>query len=238
MFGGRLTKTLFRGSRVQLALARLLGLYLDLALRSTRWTMEGGTNIAPYLAAGPVIVAFWHERLPLMPALWIMAMRANPDRRAAVLASRHRDGRFLGGVMARFGVRLVYGSTGTGKPGRPVRDRGGAAGLRALLAALEAGDAVVITPDGPRGPRRMAAPGTAQLGAMAQAPVVAASGQTRHRITLSSWDRMVLPLPFGRGALVCMPPIVVPRGQVGVALPQIEAALTAAAERADALCRS
>jgi lysophospholipid acyltransferase (LPLAT)-like uncharacterized protein len=72
---------------------------------------------------------------------------------------------------------------------------------------------------------------------MAQAPVVAASGQTRHRITLRSWDRMVLPLPFGRGALVCMPPIMVPRGEVGVALPRIEAALTAAAERADALCR-
>jgi hypothetical protein len=49
---------------------------------------------------------------------------------------------------------------------------------------------------------------------------------------------MVLPLPFGRGALVCMPPILVGRGQVGVALPQIEAALTAAAERADTLCRS
>jgi lysophospholipid acyltransferase (LPLAT)-like uncharacterized protein len=233
-----LTRRLLQGEFIQRAAARLLGLYLDLALRSTRWTIEGRSHIAPYLGDGAVIVAFWHERLPLMPALWAEARRANPQRRAAVLASRHRDGRFIGSVLGRFGVRVVHGSTGTIKPGSErVRDRGGAAGLRALLTALEDGEAVVITPDGPRGPRRVAAPGAAQLGALSQAPVVPASGQIRHRITLRTWDRMVLPLPFGRGALVCLAPVFVPPNGVSTSLPGIEAALTQAADRADALCQ-
>jgi lysophospholipid acyltransferase (LPLAT)-like uncharacterized protein len=228
MFAG-----LLKTERAQLWLARALGLYLDLVLRSTRWQFEGEAHIAPYLAQGPVIVAFWHERLPLMPALWARARARNPARAGAVLASRHRDGRFIGAVLGRFKLRVVYGSTGDGK-----KQRGGAASLRALLAALRAGDAVVITPDGPRGPRRVAALGTAQLAALSGAPVVPAASQIRPRLTLKSWDRMVLPLPFGRGVCVCLAPVFVPREAAASGLAAIECALSAAADRADLLCAS
>jgi lysophospholipid acyltransferase (LPLAT)-like uncharacterized protein len=215
--------------------AWLVGLYLDLALRSTRWTVEGSAHLAPYLAGGPVIVAAWHERLPLVPALWATARHANPSRRVAALASRHRDGQFVAGVLARFGVRVVHGSSGRTKPGATTkRDHGGAAGLRGLAAALSAGDAVVITPDGPRGPRRVAAPGVAQLSALSAAPVLVVSGQVRWRITLNTWDRMVLPLPFGRGALVCLPPVMAAEPTLAA----ITAALTQAANRADELCQT
>ncbi len=229
---------LLRRAAVQRAASAFLGTYLEWTLRSTRWTVEGAGHLEPFLAEGAVIVACWHERLPLAPALWLFARRRFPRREIATLASRHRDGRFIAAVMARFGVRAVLGSSGRAKPGQgPARDRGGAAGWRALLAALQAGQAVVITPDGPRGPSRVAAPGLGLLAAMAQAPMLAVAGQVRHRITLRSWDCMVLPLPFGRGALVCLPPIIVPPGQADASLPGLAAALTQAADRADALCR-
>ncbi len=179
-------------------------------------------------------MAGWHERLPLVPALWLRARSRYPKRPVAALASRHRDGRFLGAILGRFGVRMVHGSSDT--DGKRRRDRGGAAGLRALLAALDEGAAVVITPDGPRGPRRVAAPGVAQLAAMAQAPVLPVSGQVRWRVNLRSWDQMVLPLPFGRGVLVCGAPILVPAAGAAEGLPRIEAAMSAAADRADFLC--
>jgi lysophospholipid acyltransferase (LPLAT)-like uncharacterized protein len=232
-----MSSRLLKSQALQNAGARLLGLYLELALRSTRWRFEGQAHLAPFLPGGAVIVAVWHERLPLVPALWVGARRAYPGRPVAALASRHKDGRFLGAVLGRFGVRIVHGSTGHEKRSGRKRDRGGAAGLRALLAALKDDAAVVITPDGPRGPRRVAAPGVAQLAALAQAPVLAASGQVRWRFTLRSWDRMVVPLPFGRGVLVCEAPITVPPGQAAAFLPRIEAALTSAADRADQLCR-
>ena len=216
-----------------------LGLYLDLTLRSTRWTVEGAAHLAPYLSGGAVIVAVWHERLPLIPALWAPARRHNPDRGVAALASRHRDGRLIAGVLARFGVRAVHGSTTRRKPGSTrTRDAGGAAGLRGLVAALEAGDAIVITPDGPRGPRRVAAPGVALLSELTAAPVIAVAGAVRHRVVLRSWDRMVLPLPFGRGVLVCQPEIRGSGEAPGPALARISQAMTAAADRADMLCRA
>jgi len=46
---------------------------------------------------------------------------------------------------------------------------------------------------------------------------------------------MVLPLPFGRGVLVCEAPIRVPRQGWEASLPIIETALNAAADRADQL---
>ena len=224
---------------------RALGAYLRFALASTRWTLHGphaagDDALGPYILAKPAIFAFWHECLPLMPALWTRALRHRagmgaPRGRMHVLVSRHQDGRLIGRMMAGFGLDLVHGS-GT-KPGaRKGGQKGGAPSLRALLAVLAAGDQVVITPDGPRGPRREAAPGVAQLAALAGVPVIPCGAHlTRHRI-LPTWDRMVLPLPWGRGALVCGAPIPVPRAEWPGAVAPIAAALTDAADRARALC--
>ena len=83
----------------------------------------------------------------------------------------------------------------------------------------------------------MAAAGVAQLAAVSGAKVLPCSAQTSRRRTLRSWDRMVLPLPFGRGVLVCGPTIAVGRDGADAALPRIAEAMTAAADRADRLCR-
>jgi len=221
-------KRLLRGAWVQTALARLLGLYLGLALRSTRWTLEGEEHLAPFLAGGPLIVACWHQRLALMPALWLRARR-RPEARGRqifLLVSRHRDGRLIGTILRRFGLGVVLGST----------THGGAAGLKGSLDRLRQGAIIGIAPDGPQGPPRTPAPGVAALAALSGAPVLPCAAQITRRWTLRSWDRMVLPLPFSRGTLVCGPPILVPRGGWQAALPAITVALSAAAAQADRAC--
>lgn len=216
--------------------ARALGAYMRFALASTRWTLHGRDQIGPYLYADPAIFVFWHERLPLMPALWMLALRERKGRirgRMHILVSRHQDGRLIGEVMRGFGVELVYGSTARGP-----KQRGSVASVRALAAALQEGGQVGITPDGPRGPPRHAAPGAVQLASMTAAPVIPLAAQTSRRRVLPTWDRMVLPLPFGRGVLVCGPPITVPREGWEACLPRIEAALTRVTDEADTLCRA
>ena len=220
-------KRLLKSPGTQALLAAAMARYLAFALRTTRWTLHGEEHLARTLA-GPVIAAFWHERLPLMPALW---MRVRGSMRAHVLVSRHRDGRLIGEIMRRFGVSVAHGSTR-----RNGIERGGAAGMRAMLGLLGAGDHVVITPDGPRGPRRIAAPGVAQLAAVSGVAILPCAAQTTRRRVLPSWDRMVLPLPWGRGALVCLPAIAVGHEEWEAALPAIAAALTEAAALADRLC--
>jgi lysophospholipid acyltransferase (LPLAT)-like uncharacterized protein len=219
-------KRLLQHPATQAALAWLAGLYLLFALRTTHWVLDGAEHMAPHVANRALVAAFWHERLPLMPMLWLKARRMNPAQRMNVLISLHRDGQLIASVMRRFGVATVFGSS----------RRGGAAGMRAALPLLARGEHLVITPDGPRGPRRVAAAGVAQVAALSGAPVLPCAAQTSRRRVLRSWDRMVVPLPFGRGVLVCLPAISVPRDGWQDALPEIAAALTAAADRADRLC--
>lgn len=219
-------KRLGSAPATQWLLARLVYLYTRFAYATTRWRLEGAEHARPHIAGEPVIVAFWHELQPLMPMLWIRARREGSRARIHVLISHHRDGRFVSSVMAGFGIRNVIGST----------SRGGAAGFRNLCGLLAAGDHVAITPDGPRGPRRQAAPGVAQIAALSGVRVLPCAAQSTHRFRLSTWDRMVMPLPFGRAVIVCEPTIAVPRDGWEKALPEIAAAMTRAADRADREC--
>jgi hypothetical protein len=219
-------KSLLRTRHVQALLASLLGVYLAIALRTTRWTLLGQEHLAPHAGGAPAVLAFWHEFLPLMPGFALIA-RTLPGYRATpmhTLVSQHRDGRFIGSVVRRFGIEPILGSS----------SRGGAAGLRNLLAVLAKGEIVGITPDGPRGPRRQAAAGVAQLAALAAVPVLPCAAATRWRIQLDTWDRMPIPLPFGRGVLVCGQALTVPRDGWKEAMPAITEALNQVAGQAAA----
>jgi len=219
-------RRLIRHPVIQAALAKLTGLYLAFVARTTRWRLVGEEHARSFEGGGTAIAAFWHERLAVVPASWPKLRHRVPrgeEIRPHVLVSRHRDGRLIGAVAERFGAVMVYAST----------SRGGAIGLRALLRLLHDGELVMITPDGPRGPRREAASGVAHLAAASGVPVLPCAAATSGHILLHSWDRMMLPLPFGRGALVLGAPIAVPRGGAEAALPAIQAALTEACDRAD-----
>jgi lysophospholipid acyltransferase (LPLAT)-like uncharacterized protein len=230
-------KRLIRHPRTQAVFVAVLAGYLRLVYRTTRWTLLGADHIPAALLAPDgtprgCIIGFWHERLALMPMLWRL-VRASPEaaavrgiatRQPHVLISGHRDGRLIAEVIARLGLRTVVGST----------SRDGAAGAIGLMRLMLAGEYVAITPDGPRGPRRRAAAGVAQVAGLTRLPVVpAAAATTRHRL-FNSWDRFMLPLPFGRGVVVIGAPIMVPKREAEAMLPAIEAALTAACEAADA----
>jgi lysophospholipid acyltransferase (LPLAT)-like uncharacterized protein len=226
----------------QRAAAFVLAAYLRFALRTTRWVLDGGENLAPFTVSGGVVAAFWHECLPLMPALWMRVLQANPARDGRVLISLHRDGRFIADIMKRMRIGVVHGSTARARTHRAggekgARDNGGAAALRTLVTVLKQGNPVVLTPDGPRGPARVAAGGVAQMAALTGAPVLPCAARMRHHFRIPSWDRMIVPLPFGSGVLVCLPPIAVARDAWQPATAIITAALTQAADRAEALCR-
>jgi hypothetical protein len=142
------------------------------------------------------------------------------------LASGHRDGQLVAGVMARFGVGTISGSTG----------RGGHGAIRASRAALANGAVVVITPDGPRGPPMQAAPGAIRLARLSGAMIVPVSYATRRRVFLKTWDRFMVPLPFGTGAFVCGAPMSVPDSEdEEAARRRLESALNAAVREADRL---
>jgi len=221
-------KWLFRSRLAQNLLPILLQRYLWLVLHTTRWTLDGAENVAPLIAGAPGVVAFWHEYLPAMPALAMLARGAPASRLPPLhaLVSQHRDGQYIGAVLHRFRIEPVGGSS----------SRGGAAGSRRLLQLLGQGAVVCIAPDGPRGPRRVSAPGLAQIAAFANVAVLPCAAGTTRRVTLKSWDRMTIPLPFGRGFVVCGPRVPVSREAWREALPALDAGLNGVSDRLARLC--
>ncbi|MDE8346732.1 MAG: lysophospholipid acyltransferase family protein [Acidocella sp.] len=218
-------KKFYQTDRAQAGIAWAASLYVTLVARLTRWQVEGEAQFMAASREAPLILVFWHETLPAMPVLWLRAKALGMARGASVLASRHRDGRMIGEAVARMGIEVVAGSS----------SRGGAAGLRGMLRALEAGRLVGITPDGPRGPRRVAAAGAVQLAALSGVRILPCGAAISSGKTLRSWDGMRWPLPFGRGALVFGAPMTVAREAWQASLPEMVAALNAVTDRAAAL---
>jgi lysophospholipid acyltransferase (LPLAT)-like uncharacterized protein len=150
----------------------------------------------------PAIFAIWHNRLPLSLLMYRGYVRkfGYPNELAAIV-SASKDGAVVARVLEHFGVQPVRGST----------SRRGPQALLELTTWAKQGYDLAITPDGPRGPRY-----NVQLGAIAVAqltglPVIPTSYSVGWKITVKSWDRFQIPLPFTRAVMRFGEPLRVPR---------------------------
>jgi lysophospholipid acyltransferase (LPLAT)-like uncharacterized protein len=185
-----------RNPVIQAILAWLLAGWMRFCFATIRWTHENeGVAEQVWADGGGVLCAFWHSRIGLSPACWPLD-RAQP---AKALISLSPDGQFIARAVARQGFPAIRGSSSN--KDKADRAKGGAQALRDGLRQLKVG-ALAITPDGPRGPVREMAEGLPLLAKLSKAPVLFIGMSCRPAIRLSSWDRAVLPLPFGRGAIV------------------------------------
>jgi lysophospholipid acyltransferase (LPLAT)-like uncharacterized protein len=142
--------------------------------------------------SGRVIYAFWHECM-LVPSFRFR------KRDIHVLVSGHSDGRFIAGVLERLGFRTVVGSS----------KQGGAKAMRRMLRVSERSH-IVITPDGPRGPRRKVKSGVIYLAARTGLPIVPVGLACSNAWRAKSWDQLTIPKMFSRGRGVSAPPIFIP----------------------------
>lgn len=138
---------------------------------------------------GPIIWAFWHNRILMLP---IAYKRFCPMRKGSCLTSPSKDGAIIAGVMERFGVGHVRGSS----------SRRGSTALRELVTLLESGGDVAITPDGPRGPKYHLNPGIIKLAQLTGVPVMPIHIEYTRYWELKSWDAFRIPKPFSRVTVI------------------------------------
>lgn len=195
-----------RSPWVQTSAAWLFAQWLRVCLATTRWTRaDPEVTEQIWTAGGGVIVCFWHSRLTLAPAAWDLGRAQQPR----VLVSLSRDGEFLARAMEKIGFPAIRGSSA--KKDAPDKAKGGALAFREALRWIRGGGAVALTPDGPRGPAETMAEGAVMLARVSGAPVLLIGLASKPAITLDTWDRSQLPLPFARGSIVVDGPIRVDR---------------------------
>ena len=146
----------------------------------------------------PVIIAFWHNRIVTAAIFWDRFCR---PRRALTFISRSRDGQFMSDVAAHFGIKAARGSSSK---------YGVSAALAAIHGAHDEKLDLVITPDGPRGPRYEVQPGILRLAQVTRRPIVTVTTRLAWKKVLRSWDKFQVPLPFSHCELVTGEQITVP----------------------------
>ncbi|MCC7519240.1 MAG: lysophospholipid acyltransferase family protein [Verrucomicrobiae bacterium] len=173
--------------RIRNALIGRLGGLLVAALGATlRYRIRDTAAVTrPSPRKDPVIFAFWHHDLLLMPCF---ARRFLTRRPCVCLVSASKDGEMIAHVLHRFGLDAERGSS----------SRKGREAYRSLAEALECGTDVAITPDGPRGPRHHAHAGAAGLAVLSGCALVPIRWRAAWKIELPTWDRFVIPLPLSR----------------------------------------
>ncbi len=212
-------KALLKKRAVQRFLSWLAYVYIRFVYLTGRWRVVG---IDPAIVEGsrPLIVAFWHGRMLMMPCVRPRSMAFS------ILISRHGDGVLIADTISHFSVGAVQGST----------RRGGAEALREILRTLNDGTSIGITPDGPRGPRMRCAGAIADIARLSGVPILPATYSAKWRLILGSWDSFLLPLPFTRGVYVVGDPIdVAPDDDMPSTMSRLENALNELTRRADKL---
>ena len=185
---------------------RLAALLIYAAIRglavTIRFKMGEKSNFFSELPPEKAIFTTWHNRLALGLIIYHRYVtRRDRKRKLAALVSASRDGGLLTRILELFAVQPVRGSS----------SRRAAPALRELVAWGERGCDLVITPDGPRGPRYTVPEGviaTAQLTGLTIVPV---AYHLNWKICLKSWDRFQIPLPFARCEITTGRMLRVPR---------------------------
>ena len=199
-------KQILRSDGVQAALGWLLGTYMRLVLHTVRWRHEN-VDCVEQVLAGPsgAIALFWHGRIPL-------GLAPTPQwgrKRTKCLISPSADGEFIARALAMSGFGAIRASSA--KRGDAAKARQAVGAIREAVAWVKGGGALVISPDGPRGPNEVIAAGSLQIARRSGQPVflmgIAANPAWQSR---TSWDRVIFALPFGRGAVVWEGPLHVP----------------------------
>lgn len=189
-------KKLRRTDGFQKVAAKLAGWYMRICFRTVRWQNLIDPEAMDFIRSGdPAILAIWHGRVLCGGPLYYHIF---PDTTVYALASPNRDGRLYMGALKPFpNVRVVWGSS----------NNDGALARGKLQDILQTSTLIAIAPDGPKGPRHVAKPGIIRMAHNTGVPVLVASISVVPGPDLNSWDRMQIPVPFGRGAYKLAAPI-------------------------------
>jgi lysophospholipid acyltransferase (LPLAT)-like uncharacterized protein len=231
-------KALLR-SPVFVAIAgRLIWAWMALVGRTVRWRVEGAEDLRAWIGRGDqgIIATSWHETIMLIPSGWTRQARHWPERRSriAMMVSLSPDGAAVAEAIRHLDLDVIRGSKSNKK--KADKDKGGIQAIAEASRRLRDGGIICMTPDGPRGPRRVASAGAVTLAQRAGAVLVPYAVSSKPAPRLDTWDRFILPLPFARGGIVFGAPIACGReDDPDMLRAALQGAMDAATARADLL---
>jgi lysophospholipid acyltransferase (LPLAT)-like uncharacterized protein len=155
------------------------------------------------------VVTFWHGKM-------LFGWYYFKNKGFAGLTSQSKDGDILAKVLDNWGYSVVRGSS----------SKGGSEALNEIVAQINSGKSICITPDGPRGPVFEMKAGAAVAAKKAGVPLFLMGISYKRKSHLKSWDRFEIPHPFSFIKVVFSDPIILPqhleKEELSARLPEIQ----------------
>jgi len=166
---------------------RLARLIIEILWRTCRIRIAGEARLTALIAEhGAVVPVCWHQHL-LLCSRYLVSRPGG--MKSGFMISPSVDGEAPTWLAQSYGAHVVRGS-------------GSYTGVRAIrgvhAAIVKEGISPAVTPDGPRGPRFEFKPGAIFAAQIAKKPVVPIAFAAKPAFVLDTWDKFVLPVPFGR----------------------------------------
>lgn len=134
---------------------------------------------------GPCILSIWHNRVALTPYICGGLMR---DLSFTAFISNSKDGDLIATVTE------YYANAQTLRVPHNARHQA----LRDAIKVLKTGRILIITPDGPRGPKYVCKPGTFFAARSTKAKIIPLTWSIDKAWRLNTWDRLIIPKPFAK----------------------------------------
>ena len=131
------------------------------------------------------ICVTWHGELLMTPQAY---RKIHPKHPASAIISQHFDGELIAGTLSFLHIRPLRGSS----------KKGAKKVLLEAFRAVKKGEEVLITPDGPRGPRHSMSDGAIGLALKSKLPIFVMNYTCDRYWQLGSWDGFIIPKPFAK----------------------------------------
>jgi lysophospholipid acyltransferase (LPLAT)-like uncharacterized protein len=131
------------------------------------------------------IFVAWHGDLLSQPTNYF---KARPNGVVKTMISQSKDGEIIAKVYSFLGIGSIRGSS----------SKGATKALISTIKEIKSGCDVALTPDGPRGPRFSVADGVIAIAQKSGARIVVLNSIPSSFWQFKSWDKFILPKPFGK----------------------------------------
>ncbi|RLA67725.1 MAG: hypothetical protein DRQ78_02315 [Epsilonproteobacteria bacterium] len=125
----------------------------------------------------------WHGELFMSPQVY---RHVRKNRPASAIISTHTDGSLIANTLKFLSIRPLRGSS----------RRRAAKVLIEAFRSIKEGEEVLLTPDGPKGPRHHMSDGAVAIALKSKLPIIMMNSHAKHFWQLKSWDQFIIPKPF------------------------------------------
>jgi len=132
---------------------------------------------------GQCMAITWHSELLVSPQVY---RKLRKKQLTSAIIAQHHDGELIARTLKVLNIMALRGSS----------RRGAKSVLINAIKALKDGYSVMITPDGPKGPRYSMNDGAVALALRAKLPLMVVNYKPHSYWQVPSWDRFIIPKPF------------------------------------------